>query len=82
MFRLAPIVALMSDAPVELISLDEAGRGLARRNGEPEFTGVEDVADAIMAALARGVDLVVPEPLFTQNRNDFPPELPPFIKVR
>jgi hypothetical protein len=76
-------VALVSDAPVELLTVvDEDGRMSARREGEPSFTGVEGVADAIMAALARGVDLVVPQQLFNEIRNDFPPELPPYIKVR
>jgi hypothetical protein len=44
----------------------------ARRDGEPSFTGVEGVADAIMAALSRGVDLVVPSELFNQNCDDLP----------
>jgi hypothetical protein len=52
----------------------------ARRDGEPEFTCVEDVADAIMAALARGVDLVVPRQLFDEIRDAFPPDLPPYIR--
>lgn len=70
-------VALVSDAPVELLSLvDDDGRMFARRDGEPNFTGVENVADAIMAALARGVDLVVPRRLFNEIRDAFPPELP------
>ena len=72
----------MSEAPVELISLKEDGRMSARRNGGPEFTGVDGIADATTAAVARGFDLVVPERLFTDNRDDFPPELTPYIKVR
>jgi hypothetical protein len=73
----------VSDAPVELIAVvDDDGRMSARRDGEPSFTGVEDVADAIMSALSRGVDLVVPNVLFQENRDDFPPDLPPYIKVR
>ncbi len=73
----------MSDAPVELLAvIDDDGRMSARRDGEPSFTGVEDVADAIMAALSRGVDLVVPSELFNENRDDFPPDLPPYIKIR
>jgi hypothetical protein len=48
----------VSDAPVELI--DDDGRMSARRHGEPEFSGVQGVADAIMSALSGGVDLVVP----------------------
>jgi hypothetical protein len=54
----------------------------ARRDGEPSFTGVQGMADAIMSALSRGVDLVVPSELFNQNRGDFPPDLPPYIKIR
>ncbi len=74
----------MSDAPVELIALDEPYEGVisARREGEPSFSHVQDVADAIMAALARGVDLVVPADLFNEIRDSFPPHLPPYIKVR
>jgi hypothetical protein len=53
----------------------------ARRDGEPSFTGVEGVADAIMAALSRGVDLVVPSELFNHNCDDLPPDLPPYIKI-
>jgi hypothetical protein len=76
-------VAGVSSAPVELVSLlDHGGRMSARREGEPAFTGVEGVADAIMAALARGVDLVVPRQLFEETRDAFPPELPSYIKVR
>lgn len=73
----------VSDAPIELIALDEPYEGVisARRDGE-SFSHVQDVADAIMAALERGVDLVVPRDLFNQIRDDFPPELPPYIKVR
>ena len=40
------------------------------------------MADAIMAALSRGVDLVVPAKLFAEIRDDFPPDLPPYIKIR
>ncbi len=73
----------VSDAPIELIAVvDDDGRMSARREGEPSFTGVQGVADAIMSALSRGVDLVVPGALFEENRSDFPPELPPYIKIR
>jgi hypothetical protein len=75
---------MSEEAPIELIALDEPYDGMisARREGEPSFIGVQDVGDAIQAALARGVDLVVPQRLFTEIRGDFPPELPPWIKVR
>jgi hypothetical protein len=73
----------VNDAPVELIALiDDDGRMSARRDGEPSFIGVQSVADAIMSALRRGVDLVVPRELFNQSRGDFPPDLPPYIKIR
>lgn len=73
-----------SEAPVELLELDEPHEGniTARREGEPSFTHVQDVADAIMAALSRGVDLVVPSVMFNEIRDSFPPDLPPYIKVR
>jgi hypothetical protein len=74
----------VSDAPVELIALDGPYEGVisARREGEPSCSHVQDVADAIMAALARGVDLVVPAALFHEIRGDFPPDLPPYVTVR
>jgi nucleoside-diphosphate-sugar epimerase len=74
----------VSNAPVELIALDEPYEGVisARREGEPTFTHVQDVADAIMAALSRGVYVVVPAAMFEQIRGDVPPDLPPYIKVR
>jgi hypothetical protein len=74
----------VSDAPVELMALDEPYEGVisARREGEPGFTHVQDVADAIMAALSRGVDVIVPVAMFERIRDDFPPDLPPYIKVR
>jgi hypothetical protein len=67
-----------------VIALDEPYDGVisARRDGEPSVSHGQDVADAIMAALSRGVDLVVPEALFTAIREDFPPDLPPYIKMR
>jgi hypothetical protein len=69
-----------SDAPIELIALDEPYEGAisARRDGDPGFSHVHDVADGIMAALSRNVDLIVP----AEIRDSFPPELPPYIKVR
>jgi len=77
-------VGTSGDAPIELIALDEPYEGVisARRKGEPRVSHVQDVADAIMAALARGVDLVVPAALFEEIRDDFPPELPPYIRVQ
>jgi hypothetical protein len=73
-----------SDAPVDLIALDEPYQGVisARREGEPGFSHVQGIADGIMAALGRGVDLVVPVALFDEIRDSFPPDLPPYIKVR
>ena len=73
-----------SEAPIELIALDAPHEGVisARRDGEPGFSHVQDVADAIMAALGRGVDLVVPAAMFAEIRSSFPPELPSYIKVR
>jgi hypothetical protein len=72
-----------SDAPVELIAVNDPFEGVisARREGEPGFSHVQDVADAIMAALSRGVDLVVPAALFDEIRDSFPPDLPGYIKV-
>jgi hypothetical protein len=71
-------------APIELVGLDDPVEGAisARREGEPTFTHVEGVADAIMAALARGVDLVVPAGMLDEIRSSFPADLPPYIKIR
>jgi hypothetical protein len=71
------------DAPIELIALDSPYDGViaACRRGEPSFLWVNGVSDAIMAALSRGVDLVVPAEMFAKIREDFPPELPPYIKI-
>lgn len=71
------------DAPIVLIALDTPYDGViaAHRRGEPDFLWVNGVSDAIMAALARGVDLVVPAEMFEKIREDFPPALPPYIKV-
>jgi hypothetical protein len=79
-------IASMSDVvgpPIELIALDDPYEGVisARRVGEPHFRWVNGVSDAIMTALSRGVDLVVPHDLFAQIRSDFPPDLPSYIKV-
>lgn len=70
-------------AAIELIALDTPYDGViaAYRRGEPDFLWVNGVSDAIMAALSRGVDLVVPAEMFATIREDFPPELPPYIKV-
>ena len=79
-----PKLARVSSEPVELIALDEPAQGLisARRNGEPTFTHVQGIADAMMAALSRGVDLVIPKQLYPDLRESLPPELPPWVKVR
>ncbi|SHH43974.1 hypothetical protein SAMN05443575_3870 [Jatrophihabitans endophyticus] len=70
--------------PIELVALDQPYEGViaARRAGEPGFSHVQDVADAIMAALSRGCDLVVPAALFAEIRQDLPPDLPDYIKIR
>jgi hypothetical protein len=72
-----------SDAPIELIALDDPHEGVisARRSGEPSFLYVNGVSDAITAALTRGVDIVVPVGLFEQIRSELPPDLPSYIKV-
>jgi len=79
-----PKLPRVSSEPVELIALDEPAQGLisARRNAEPTFTHVQGIADAMMAALSRGVDLVIPKQLYPDLRESLPPELPPWVKVR
>jgi hypothetical protein len=76
----------VSDAPIELLALDEPYEGAisARRVGEPSFTHVQDFGDAYMAAQTRGVRLVIPKSLADQLREvgDLPPELPPGVEVR
>ena len=70
-------------APIELIALDTPYQGViaAYRQGEPDFLWVNGVSDAIMAARSRGVDLVVPAAMFAEIRQEFPPKLPPYIRV-
>jgi hypothetical protein len=74
----------VSSEPVELIAFEETAEGLisARRYGEPTFTHVQDIADAMAAALDRGVDLVIPKQLYADLRGCLPPELPPWVRVR
>ena len=70
--------------PVELVALDQPHEGLisARREGEPSFTPVQGVGDAILVSLSRGVDLVVPREPLDEIRTEATTELPPYIKVR
>jgi hypothetical protein len=74
----------VTDAPIELMAADEPYSGTisARREGEPSFEFLNGVPDAIMAALARGVDLVVPREPFDQIWVEFPPELPKYVNIR
>ena len=73
----------MDRAPVVLIGAanDGTGRMTASRDGEPGFTAVSDLSDAMMAALSLGVDLVVPRQLYLRLRSEFPPELPDWIRI-
>ncbi|MFL6155955.1 MAG: hypothetical protein ACJ72D_07690 [Marmoricola sp.] len=70
-------------APIELIALDTPYQGTisARRRGEESLRWVNGIGDAIMAAMSRGVDLVVPTAMFDEISDEFPPDLPPYIKV-
>ena len=72
------------DTPIELIEIDRPGAGMisTRRAGEPSFTHVQSLGHAMMAALARGVDLVIPGALAAKLDGELPPELPPWIKIR
>jgi hypothetical protein len=69
--------------PVVLIAAlnDGTGRMTARRDGEAGFTAVSDLSDAMMAALSRGVNLVVPRDLLLLTKSEFPPELPGWIRI-
>ena len=60
----------MREAPIELVGIDWASDGVitARRDGEPSLVRVQDIGDAIQAAIARGVELVVPADLLTELR--------------
>jgi hypothetical protein len=79
-----PRLARVSSEPVELVALNQPTEGLisARRRGEPTFTHVQSLADAMLAALARGVDLIIPKRLYSELSDDLPPELPSWVKVR
>jgi len=54
----------------------------ARRDGEPSFKWVNGIGDAIMAALSREVDLIVPRGVYEELHDEFPADLPPYIKIR
>jgi hypothetical protein len=77
-------VSYVNDAPIELLAPYRPSQGLipARREGEPSFVGVQDIGDAMMAAMARGVDLVVPADLAGELLGDLPRDLPDWIKIR
>jgi hypothetical protein len=77
-------ISRMDDSPIELDTVDVPFVDVisARRDGEADFLWVHGIADAIMSARARGVDLVVPARMFAELRDDFPPDLPPYIKIR
>jgi hypothetical protein len=76
-------VSTSDDAPIVLDALDqpEPGLILAHREGEPEFLWVQDLGDAVQAAWARGVDLVIPATIYEEIRDELPPELPEWIKI-
>jgi len=82
---------LVAGAPIELIDIDEWGGISARRGGEPSFTGVSGtggiggiggIGDAIMAAMARDVELIVPAHLADELLADLPLDAMPWIQVR
>ncbi len=75
-------LGLSRDVSNEIMFEPYPGTISARREGEPSFEFVNGVSDAIMAALARGVDLVVPRELFDQIWVEFPPELPKYVNIR
>jgi hypothetical protein len=60
----------VAGGPIELVAIDWTNNGVitARREGEPSFVWVQDMGDAIQAAIARGVDLVVPADLVAELR--------------
>ena len=76
----------MAGAPSELLALNEPYPGVisARREGEPSFSHVQDIGDAYMAAVERGVGLVASAALVEQLREagELPAETPPWIEVR
>jgi hypothetical protein len=75
------------DAPIELYGYHAEYDGviLARREGEPSFVWVQDLGDAIQAAMARNVDIVVSVEMLANLRasGDLPLNwLPRYIVVR
>ena len=85
MARWSPATVLkVDDAPIELLALDQPRPGLiaARRVGEPSFSHVQDIGDAMMAAMSRGVDLIIPAAIADVVMRDLPLELPNWIKIR
>jgi hypothetical protein len=71
--------------PIELIALDDPYSGAisARRAGEPSFTHVSGLGDAMMTALSRGCDLVIPEAMLAElGADSLPPDLPAWVQIR
>jgi hypothetical protein len=77
-------VTEFDDAPIVLVALDHPHEGVisAYRDGEPSFVWVNGIGDAIMAAHARGVDLIVPAHIYSELGDEFPPDLPGYIQIR
>jgi hypothetical protein len=73
----------MPRSAIRLLELDKPAVGMitARVEGEPSFSHVQGLSDAIMAAVTRGVDLIIPNAMYAEIRDDLPPDLPDFVKV-
>lgn len=67
---------------IELIALDSPDDGMISATDGHNDLWFQDVGDAIMSALQAGVDLIVPAAMFEAIRDDLPPDLPTYIKVR
>lgn len=74
----------MSGPPVRIVEWD-ADREvcLAGRDGEPSLVWVQDFADAWQAAISRGVELVVPMPVYEEwvADGEAPPEPPIGVSI-
>ena len=72
------------DSPLVLISWDPVtGRIAMRWDDDPRVTGAVDIADAMLAALSRGVELHIPTSVYETLRgaNAIPQDFPDWIKV-
>jgi hypothetical protein len=72
----------MPNAPVRILGWDERNHcWTAQRDGEPSFTGVQDIGDAYMACSWRQADLIIADDVYADmvESGDAPPTRPSWV---